>query len=102
MNTRRIGDRGEKLALNYLSGLGYGVVERNYRTRYGEIDLIARDAETLIFVEVKLRRSTAYGNPLESVTPRKQEQVRSIAEQYLDEARERRFLNSRPTRFGVE
>lgn len=85
MNTRRTGDWGETLAVQYLSRIGYELVERNYRTRYGEIDLILRDGETLVFVEVKLRRGTGYGNPLESVTPRKQEQIRDIAEQYLAE-----------------
>lgn len=85
MNTRRVGDRGEEIALRHLSGLGYELVERNYRTRYGEIDLILCDGETLIFVEVKLRRGTGHGDPLESVTPRKQEQVRAVAEQYLAE-----------------
>lgn len=86
MNTRSAGDSGEAIALDHLSDKGYELVERNYRTRYGEIDLILRDAGTLVFVEVKLRRGTGYGDPLESVTPRKQEQVRSIAEQYLAEA----------------
>ena len=85
MNTRRTGDRGEEIALRHLSGLGYELVQRNYRTRYGEIDLVLRDGETLVFVEVKLRRGIEHGDPLESVTPTKQEQVRSIAEQYLDE-----------------
>lgn len=85
MNTRRTGDRGEAIALDRLSGAGYELVQRNYRTRYGEIDLIVRDGETLVFVEVKLRGGTGYGDPLESVTPRKQEQVRAVAEQYLAE-----------------
>lgn len=87
MNTRRIGDRGEDLALEHLSSKGYELVERNYRSRRGEIDLILRDADTLVFVEVKLRRGTGYGDPLESVTPRKQLQVRSIAREYLAQAR---------------
>ncbi|MGB3632911.1 MAG: YraN family protein, partial [Rubrobacteraceae bacterium] len=85
MNTRRTGDRGETLAVQHLSDAGYELVERNYRTRYGEIDLILRDGETLVFVEVKLRSGTGYGDPLESVTLRKQEQIRNIAEQYLAE-----------------
>lgn len=85
MNTRRIGDRGEGIALRHLSGLGYELIERNYRTQYGEIDLVLRDGETLVFVEVKLRRGVGYGDPLESVTPRKQAQVRAVAEQYLSE-----------------
>jgi len=58
-------------------------VERNYRKRRGEIDLIVRNDETLVFVEVKLRHSTAFGDPLEAVTARKQATLRSLAEQYL-------------------
>lgn len=85
LNTRRTGDRGEEIALKYLTGQGYELVERNYRTRYGEIDLVLRQKNTLVFVEVKLRTGTGYGDPLESVTPRKQDQVRAVAEQYLDE-----------------
>jgi putative endonuclease len=61
------------------------VVERNYRTRYGEIDLIARQEDVLVFVEVKLRRGTGYGDPLEAVTPRKQGTIRSVARRYLAE-----------------
>lgn len=85
MNTRRTGDRGETIAFRYLSDTGYELVQRNYRTRYGEIDLVMREGEMLVFVEVKLRSGTDYGDPLESVTPRKQEQVRAVAEQYLAE-----------------
>lgn len=85
MNTRRTGDRGEELALRYLSRRGYKLVRRNYRTRYGEIDLIFNHGETLVFVEVKLRRGIEYGDPLESVTSGKQQQVRAVAEQYLAE-----------------
>lgn len=61
------------------------LVEKNYRTRHGEIDLIVRRDQTLVFVEVKLRRGLGFGDPLESVTPRKQATIRSIAEQYLAE-----------------
>ena len=74
---------GEALASRYLQGKGFDVLERNYRTRYGEIDLVARCGGTLVFVEVKARRGTGFGEPLEAVTPRKQEQVRLMAEQYL-------------------
>ena len=74
---------GEDLALRYLTGQGYTLVERNYRKRRGEIDLIVRHEETLVFVEVKLRRSTGFGDPLEAVTARKQATIRSLAEQYL-------------------
>jgi putative endonuclease len=64
---------------------GYELVERNYRTRYGELDLILRDENTLVFVEVKMRRGLGFGDPLEAVTPRKQAAIRTLAEQYLSE-----------------
>ncbi len=74
---------GEDLALRYLARRGYTLVERNYRTRYGEIDLILRKDGTLVFVEVKLRRGTGFGDPLEAVTSRKQRTLRSLAVHYL-------------------
>jgi putative endonuclease len=64
---------------------GYELVERNYRTRYGELDLILRRETTLVFVEVKLRRGVGFGDPLEAVTPRKQATIRSLAARYLAE-----------------
>lgn len=64
---------------------GHEVVTSNYRTRRGELDLITRHGDTLIIVEVKLRRSTAYGDPLEAVHTRKQETIRQVAEEYLAE-----------------
>lgn len=85
LNTRARGDRGEEIALCYLRNRGYELVERNYRTRYGEIDLILRSGDALVFVEVKLRRGRGYGDPLEAVTPYKQTTIRSIAEQYIAE-----------------
>ena len=83
MSNRETGDGGEALALRYLTGKGYTPVERNYRTRYGEIDLVVRRGGALVFVEVKLRRGTGFGEPLEAVTPRKQARVRLMAERYL-------------------
>lgn len=77
--------------MRYLEKKGYILIERNYRTRYGEIDLIVYDAgtgaaeHTLVFVEVKLRRGTGFGDPLEAVTPKKQAKIRLTAEQYLAE-----------------
>jgi putative endonuclease len=60
-------------------------VERNYRTRYGELDLILRREDTLVFVEVKLRRGLGFGDPLEAVTPRKRAAIRALAERYLSD-----------------
>jgi putative endonuclease len=82
LTRKTTGAWGEDLALHYLLRRGYRLVERNYRKRRGEIDLIVRKKET-VFVEVKLRRSTGYGDPLEAVTARKQATIRSLAAQYL-------------------
>ena len=73
------------MALRYLLERGYELVERNYRTRYGELDLILRKDNTLVFVEVKLRRGSGFGGPLEAVTPRKQTTIRALADQYLSD-----------------
>jgi putative endonuclease len=85
LSNRRSGAWGEELALHYLTRRGFALIERNYRTRYGELDLILRDGDTLVFAEVKLRRGVAFGDPLEAVTPRKQAAIRALAEQYLSE-----------------
>jgi putative endonuclease len=69
--------------LRCLTRRGYRLVERNYRTRRGEIDLIVRDEDTLVLVEMKPRRTTDFGDPLEAVTLRKQATLRRLAEQYL-------------------
>ncbi|MCA1730022.1 MAG: YraN family protein [Actinobacteria bacterium] len=84
-SSRQAGDRGEVLALQYLQEKGYARVECNYRTRHGEIDLVVRDEKSLVFVEVKLQRGTAAGDPLEAVTPKEQDKIRMMAEQYLAE-----------------
>ena len=85
LNNRASGDLGEEIASRYLERGGYEVVERNYRTCRGELDLVARRGDTLVIVEVKLRRGKAYGDPLEAVTPRKQQTIRLMAEEYLSE-----------------
>ncbi len=100
LSTRRAGDRGEQIALDYLIDKGYSLVERNYRTRYGEVDLILRSGDTMVFVEVKLRRGLGFGDPLESVTSRKQATIRSLAESYLAE-RDPDFENVRFDVVGI-
>ncbi len=62
--------------MRYLARKGYEILERNYRTRHGEIDLVMRGERVLVFVEVKLRRGTEFGDPLEAVVPRKQTRLR--------------------------
>ncbi|HSG69457.1 MAG TPA: YraN family protein, partial [Planctomycetaceae bacterium] len=64
---RLFGDRGERLAVRHLKKSGLKIVARNYRNRFGEIDIIALDGQTIVFVEVKTRKSNAAGSPLEAV-----------------------------------
>jgi putative endonuclease len=75
-----MGNRGEELALRYLTKKRYETLARNYRTRHGEIDPIVRGERALDFVEVKLRRRTEFGDPLEAKILRKQAQVRVSAQ----------------------
>jgi putative endonuclease len=78
-----LGRRGEELARRFLKKWGYKILEANYRGLLGEIDLVARDGECLVFVEVKTRSTVAYGHPLESINPRKQRQLSKVAGEYL-------------------
>jgi putative endonuclease len=84
---RRLGARGEELAARHLEARGLEVVERNYRTRYGEIDIVARDVRFLVFCEVKTRvvRGGARDvlGPFAAIGPRKQRQVRAMAREWL-------------------
>jgi putative endonuclease len=92
-----LGITGEDLAAAELERQGYAVLARRYRTRHGEIDIVARDGETIVFVEVKAKESAAFGTAADAVTRRKQHRVISMAVDYL--ARNR--LTSRPCRFDV-
>ena len=86
----QLGRRGEQLALAHLERLGYELVERNHRTRFGEIDLIVRDGDALVFVEVKTRRQSAAGRgPWEALHERKRHQVRRMAAAFLLEVTDR-------------
>lgn len=82
-NHVRLGREGEEAAASHLVSLGYRVIARNVRFRSGEIDIVAMDGETLVFVEVKTRTGEAYGLPAESVTHRKQLQLVRLAELFL-------------------
>jgi putative endonuclease len=83
-----LGRLGERLAAEHMERLGYRIVVRNHRTRYGEIDLVAVDARRLVFVEVKARRSGP-GRPLDKVDWQKQGQVRQMARAWLSETDDR-------------
>lgn len=78
-----LGDAGEERAVNQLLADGYEIVERNYRCRGGEIDIIAREGEDLVFIEVKTRRSTNAGYPSEAVDARKQRKIIITGRQFL-------------------
>jgi putative endonuclease len=90
---RRLGARGEELAVRHLEARGFEVVERNFRTRYGELDVIARDDRYLVFCEVKTRivRRLAPGEdvlgPFAAIGGRKQRQVRAMAREWLGAGR---------------
>lgn len=82
-----LGKRGEDLACRKLRRLGYAIVARRYRTRHGEIDIVAMDAGVLVFVEVKTRSSERFGTPLAAVTPVKQRRLTRMALDYLARSR---------------
>ena len=79
-----LGRTGERLAAERLTSAGYRILERNFRCRYGEIDLVAEDEHDLIFVEVKTRRGYAYGLPEEAVDAHKQRKIMEVAMYYID------------------
>jgi putative endonuclease len=89
MSVRRneLGRYGENTAEQFLRNKGYEIVDRNVRTRYGEIDLIAADGDVLVFVEVRTRSGVGYGTPAESVTWRKRRKLRELALAYLQSCR---------------
>jgi len=80
---RRTGEIGEAIASRFLRKNGYKIIEQNYRSELGEIDIIARDGDVLAFVEVKARRTDKYGGPKWAVTPRKQRKISMVALGYL-------------------
>jgi putative endonuclease len=82
-STSARGKRGEDRAVEYLRGLGYRVVERNFRCKLGEIDVIARDGRSLVFVEVRTRADGRRGSALETVTGPKQRRIARVASYYL-------------------
>lgn len=83
MNNRIYGNWGEEQALIYIEKLGYQVIDRNFRNRLGEIDIIAKDNETICFIEVKTRYSLAKGKPFESVNYQKKRKLINLALSYL-------------------
>jgi putative endonuclease len=91
------GRDGERIAERYLQQKGYKLVERNYRCRGGEVDLIVLDRKVIVFVEVKTRSDHEFGNPLEAVEGRKQKKMIQAAEFFLNQ----KGLHNREARFDV-
>jgi putative endonuclease len=83
MEKRAFGQSGESIATDYLTGRGYTIIEVNWRCRHGEIDIIARDASTIVFVEVRSRHSTSTETAFESITTRKRAKMIRAAQLYL-------------------
>jgi putative endonuclease len=82
MKRRETGTLGEQIACDFLGKNGYDILETNYRCPEGEIDIIARQQDTLVFIEVRTKKSRWFGSPEESVTPAKRAKLKAVAEHY--------------------
>ncbi|MCR5030783.1 MAG: YraN family protein [Selenomonadaceae bacterium] len=96
MNTKRVGDRGEEMAADFLERKGLRILARKYRTPIGEIDLIAQEGKTLVFIEVKTRRSARCGSPAAAVGYAKQQKIARVAAWYMQTR-----ADTPPCRFDV-
>lgn len=94
---QQLGRDGEQCAVDALLARGYAILARRHRTRFGELDIVARDGETLVFVEVKARRGTSFGQPGDAVHWRKRRRLARLAEAFVAERR----LHRVPCRFDV-
>jgi putative endonuclease len=94
---KELGARGEELAVRYLKNRGYRILERNYRIKLGEIDIIAEQGGDLVFIEVKTRSDSLFGSPFDSVTVPKQRQLSKVALEYIS----KHGCHNRPARFDV-
>ncbi len=83
MSRKKLGEWGEKKAFKYLKDKGFEILEKNYRVKIGEIDIIAKKDNYIVFVEVKTRKSLKYGNPEYAVNRHKQDKIKKVAELYL-------------------
>ena len=87
--SKALGRRGEELAAAHFERLGYRILARNHRTRFGELDLVVANDRTLVFVEVKTRRAGAAASPWDRLDEHKQQQVRRMAAAFLSEVADR-------------
>jgi len=97
LKKKELGAKGEEIAVRYLKSRGYRIIERNYRIRLGEIDIIAEQGNNLVFIEVKTRSGTHFGSPFDSITIQKQMQLSKVALEYIN----KQGCNNRPARFDV-
>jgi putative endonuclease len=98
MNTHVKGNKGEEAAVDYLLTKGYSIEARNFRTKFGELDIIAKAPDgTLVFVEVKAAVGSGCGNPLHRITPSKQRTIANMARRYMFD----REMTSQPCRIDV-
>ena len=82
---KSLGKKGEELAASYLQkSQKYRILQRNYRCVFGEVDIVAKDRDVLTFIEVRTRKSEDYGNPKESITKRKQDQLSKVALEFIN------------------
>ena len=96
------GKAGEILAVNFLAKQGFKIIEKNWRfSRLGEIDIIAKDKNTLVFIEVKARTSSAFGEPLESVNEKKFDKMQRLAEIYLSQNKNHTYDGIRFDLIGI-
>jgi len=96
MKTFSLGSEGEDLAVRFLKKKGYVILERNYKNVIGEIDIVARDGNTMVFVEVKTRANNTFGYPFEAVTRNKIRKIKNLALLYL-----KKHKKEFPVRFDV-
>ncbi|HHY91294.1 MAG TPA: YraN family protein [Clostridiales bacterium] len=82
-NKIQLGREGEKIAASYLRRNGYQIVEMNYRCRFGEIDIVARQKNTYVFVEVKTRKNSYFGRPAEAIDSFKKQHMLKVAQYYI-------------------
>jgi len=102
MNSKkRFGCLGENFAKGYVKRKGYKILFSPFRCRIGEIDLIAKDDDTLVFIEVKTRKNLYFGTPLEAVTPRKQRQIVRVAKYFLHHVNRENFQSARFDVIGI-
>ncbi|MDO8282410.1 MAG: YraN family protein [Thermodesulfovibrionia bacterium] len=92
----KLGEKGEGVAVTFLQKSGYKILEQNFKTFLGEIDIIAQDGETLVFIEVKTRESLLYGQPFEAVNKTKRRKIANVALLYLKKLKE-----TPPCRFDI-